>query len=158
MKLLLANYLFPASLFPPREPSQFARNWHHHGSNGKGNHVETPLAKPPPVVLWKVSQIAFVQPRSWPWALAEHGVARIAADDVGDAFAKPLVVSKCRRETAIENFRVRRHILDGDAQQARDLGVPARRHELDANAEDFGQQEHSCRRQGCWRFGVRTSL
>ena len=53
MKLLLANFLLPAILFPPREPGQFALNWFHVGSYVKGHHVEAPRAKPPPIVLCK---------------------------------------------------------------------------------------------------------
>src|SRR6478736_5389033 len=109
MKLLLANSLSSASLFPPREPGQFARNWFHRGSNGKGNHVEAPFAKPPPEVIWKVSQIAFTQ--AW-WrlcALAQHGVARIAANDVSHAAANDLGVGQRGREAAVEDLRVCGH-------------------------------------------------
>src|SRR5437763_8003040 len=104
MKLLLANRLFPAILFPPREPGQFAPNWFRLGSNGKGNHVEAPFAKPPPVAVWKGPQVAVAQSRSWP--LAEYGVARTAADDVGHAAAEHLVSAKRGREAAIENLRI----------------------------------------------------
>lgn len=100
MKLLLANRFYSAPLLPPREPSQFPPNWFQRGSNGKGTHVETPFAKPPPVVFWKVSQVAFAQ--AWRiWAIAQHGIARIAADDVGDAAAEYVVFCQCGREAAI---------------------------------------------------------
>src|SRR4051794_5781480 len=119
MKFLPAKRLFTELLFPSREPGQSAAGWPIAGSNGKGNHVDTPFAKPPPVVLWKVSQISPAKERSRPRAHAQYGVARVAAVDVGYAAAELLIRARREREATVENVRVRGPMVDRHAEQSR---------------------------------------
>ena len=63
MKLLIANGLFPAILFPPRELGQFSE-LDRAGSNGKDIYVEALFAETPPVVPRKICQISLRQPLS----------------------------------------------------------------------------------------------
>src|SRR3954452_8310454 len=114
MKFLLANRLFPVILFSFRELDQSVAGRPIIGSNGKGNHVKTPFAKPPPVVLWKVSQISRAQEQSQPRPHAQYGIAGVAADDVGYAAAKLFVRARREREAAVENVRVRGTMVDRD--------------------------------------------
>jgi hypothetical protein len=125
MKSLPPLCLFSPNLFPPREPGQFALNWLRVGSNAKGNYVEVPFARPPPVVLWNVSQFSFAKSRPEPRAHARDGVARVTADDVGYAAAERIVFCKRGRKAAVKDLRIRGSMVDGDAEQAGHLGVPA---------------------------------
>ena len=63
MEDLPTAFLFPTTLFSFSGPGQFAPNWFRRGSHRKGNHVEEPFAKPPPIVLGKVWQITFAKDR-----------------------------------------------------------------------------------------------
>src|SRR4051794_13148165 len=158
MKLLLANRHFSAFLFPPLEPGQFVRNWFRLGSNGKGNHVETPFAKPPPVVFWKNSQIAFAEARCWSRALAQHGAARVTADDVGHAAAEHVVFCECGREAAVEDLSICGSVVERDADQTGHVCVPSGWYNLDADPENIGQQKRAWRHQAGRRSGIRTTV